>query len=141
MCAKCRKCEFDNTKQGREAIPTCTKFINFFGFFEGERMPIILSFGKTNYNEGKKMYSLAKVTMQNIWNHAYELNDKTMAKNGNEWSIIAINAAGATSDEDREFAMGLFKQFRGTILNYDLSEGTADEETTGPSSSIEGTEF
>lgn len=79
--------------------------------------------------------------MQNIWNHAYELNDKTMAKNGNEWSIIAINAAGATSDEDREFAMGLFKQFRGTILNYDLSEGTADEETTGPNSSIEGTEF
>ena len=141
MCAKCRKCEFDNTKQGREAIPTCTKFINFFGFFEGERMPIILSFGKTNYNEGKKMYSLAKVTMQNIWNHAYELNDKTMAKNGNEWSIIAINAAGVTSDEDREFAMGLFKQFRGTILNYDLSEGTADEETTGPNSSIEGTEF
>lgn len=140
LCAACRKCEFDNTKQGREAIPVCTKFINFFGFFEGERMPIILSFGKTNYAEGKKMYSLAKVTMQNIWNHAYELNDKTMAKNGNEWSIISVTAAGATSDEDREFAMNLFKQFRHMALNYDLSEGTTDSE--GPTSTTdEVTEF
>ena len=35
MCAQCRRCEFDNTKQGKEAMPTCTKYINFFGFFAG----------------------------------------------------------------------------------------------------------
>ena len=140
LCAKCRKCEFDNTKKGKDAIPVCTKFINFFGFFEGERMPIILSFGKTNYNEGKKLYSLAKVTMQNIWNYAYELNDKTMAKNGNEWSIITVNAAGATSEEDRAFAANLFKQFRTSILNFDLEDGTADD-TTSPKADLDGTEF
>ena len=141
MCAQCRKCEFDNTKQGREAIPVCTKFINFFGFFEGERMPIILSFGKTNYNEGKKLYSLAKVTMQNIWNHAYVLDNKTMAKNGNEWDIITVSPAGATSDEDRAFATGLYKQFRTSILNFDLEDNTSEVGTSGPAVSTEGTEF
>ncbi len=59
LCASCKRCEFDNTKQGKEAAPKCTKYINFFGFIEGERTPIILSFGRTNYNEGRKLYSLA----------------------------------------------------------------------------------
>ena len=73
LCTQCRRCEFDNSKTGKDSLPTCTKYINFFGFFEGERMPIILSFSKTSYNEGKKLYSLAKVTMQNMFNFGQNL--------------------------------------------------------------------
>ena len=108
MCAQCRRCEFDNSKQGKEALPTCTKYINFFGFFEGERMPIILSFSKTCYNEGKKLYSLAKVTMQNMWNFGYKMTEKKMAKGGNEWFVPVMTAAGPTGDEDRAFAHNLY---------------------------------
>lgn len=122
MCAQCRRNEFDNTKTGREAIPKCTKYINFFGFIQGERMPIILSFSKTNYNEGRKLYSLARVTMQNMWNHGYKLDSKLMAKGGNEWYNIVVTAAGPTSEEDRAFGMQLFKTFRYTDLAYDLDD-------------------
>lgn len=125
MCAQCRRNEFDNTKVGREAIPKCTKYINFFGFIQGERMPIILSFSKTNYNEGRKLYSLARVSMQNMWNHGYTLDSKLMAKGGNEWYNIVIAAAGATSDEDRAFGMELFKAFRHSNLVYDLDDTSA----------------
>ena len=125
MCAQCRRNEFDNTKVGREAIPKCTKYINFFGFIQGERMPIILSFSKTNYNEGRKLYSLARVSMQNMWNHGYTLDSKLMAKGGNEWYNIVIAAAGATSDEDRAFGMELFKAFRHSNLVYDLDDTNA----------------
>jgi hypothetical protein len=62
-----RLADFDNSKTGKDALPTHTRYMNFFGFFEGEQSPIILSFAKTNYNEGKRLYSLAKVTMQNMW--------------------------------------------------------------------------
>jgi hypothetical protein len=126
MCAQCRKCEFDNSKQGKDAFPTCTKYINFFGFFEGERIPIILSFAKTNYSEGKKLYSLAKVTMQNMWNFGYKLNEKIMSKNGNEWYIIVTSPAGATNDEDRAFAASLYSSFRNSIstVNVDLNDGS-----------------
>lgn len=123
-CAQCRKCEFDNTKTGKEALPTCTKYINFFGFFEGERMPIILSFAKTNFKEGKKLYSLAKVTMQNMWNFGYSLDAKLQAKNGNEWYIIDVAPAGPTSEEDRAFGMDLFKGFRTSNLIYDMDESS-----------------
>ena len=124
MCAACRRCEFDNTKQGKEALPTCTKYINFFGFFEGERMPIILSFSKTSYNEGKKLYSLAKVTMQNMFNFGYKLDAKLMSKGGNEWYVPVMTAAGPSADTDRQFAAGLFMMYRNEMqtMAYDMDD-------------------
>lgn len=141
MCQQCRRCEFDNSKQGKEAIPTCTKYINFFGFFEGERAPIILSFSKTCYNEGKKLYSLAKVTMQNMWNYGYTLSEKLMAKGNNEWYVPVMTAAGPTSDEDREYAHNLFMMYRNDIQNvsYDMDDNVATE--AAPTINTEATEF
>ena len=141
MCASCRRCEFDNTKQGKESLPKCTKYINFFGFFAGERMPIILSFAKTNYNEGKKLYSLAKVTMQNMWNYGYTLNEKLMAKNGNEWYIITATPAGASNEEDRVFALELYKTFRNTIQNINFDVEDTGAETSGANPDLDKTEF
>ena len=142
MCASCKRCEFDNTKQGKEAAPKCTKYINFFGFFAGERMPIILSFAKTNYNEGKKLYSLAKVTMQNMWNYGYTLNEKLMAKGNNEWFIITTTPAGATSEEDREFGLNLFKAYRNSLneMAYDMDDGSV-ESSSGPAVDTSAAEF
>lgn len=142
MCAQCRRCEFDNSKQGKEALPTCTKYINFFGFFEGERMPIILSFSKTSYNEGKKLYSLAKVTLQNMWNYCYTLTEKLMSKGNNEWYVPVMTAAGPSSDEDREFALGLFNMYRTNIQNvaYDMDESVSSTDTA-PSVDTDATEF
>ena len=128
LCAQCKKNEFDNTKQGAEALPKCTKYMNFFGFFRNQRMPIILSFSKTNYNEGKKLYSLAKVTMQNMWNHGYVLSSKKMAKNGNEWYNIVVSAAGPTTEEERAFGFSLYQQFRNKAVHFDIEEEVKDTE-------------
>jgi hypothetical protein len=49
-CASCKKCQFDNTKTGKDAQPLCTSYMNFLGFFEVDPMPVVLSFAKTNYN-------------------------------------------------------------------------------------------
>lgn len=141
LCASCKRNEFDNTKQGKEALPKCTKYINFFGFIEGERMPIILSFAKTNYNEGKKLYSLAKVTMQNMWNYGYKINEKLLAKGGNEWYICVPTPAGPTQEDDREFGLAMYKMYRDTItsVKYDMDETTTVDEAPAPS--IEKSEF
>lgn len=141
MCAACRRCEFDNTKSGKEALPTCTKYINFFGFFEGERMPIILSFSKTSYNEGKKLYSLAKVTMQNMFNYGYKLSAKLMSKGGNEWYVPVMTPVGPTSEEDRAFAANLFMMYRNEAqtMAYDMDDngGEASSAPTVDTSAVE----
>lgn len=142
MCSQCRRCEFDNSKQGKEALPTCTKYINFFGFFAGERMPIILSFSKTCYNEGKKLYSLAKVTMQNMWNYGYTMTEKLMAKGGNEWYVPVMTAAGPTGEEDREFALALFKAYRNNMndVAYDMEEQVVSD-MAAPAVDVNATEY
>lgn len=142
MCAACRRCEFDNSKQGKEAVPTCTKYINFFGFFAGERMPIILSFSKTCYNEGKKLYSLAKVTMQNMWNYGYTLNEKLLSKGNNEWYVPVMSAAGPTDEADREFALALFKAYRNNMqnLDYDMDDSQSDT-SSAPAADLNATEY
>ncbi|MMZ45738.1 hypothetical protein D1872_73440 [compost metagenome] len=134
--------DFDNTKQGKDAIPTHVRYMNFFGFFEGERAPIILSFAKTNYQEGKRLFSLAKVTMQNMWNHAYTLNAKEMSKSGNDWFNIATAMAGATSEEDRAFGRQLFDLFRNQDVLFDVEDTTVDPtEVNAKDEDIQGTEF
>lgn len=129
-CTQCRKCEFDNTKQGREALPKCTKYINFLGFFEDDPTPIILSFSKTNMAEGKRMYSMAKVARQNIWNFGYTLASKEKAKNGNSWYIIDPQAAGATSDENRAIGMELYQQFAKVVTSINNDAMEAAQEVT-----------
>lgn len=142
MCASCKRCEFDNSKQGKDAIPKCVKYINFFGFFSGEYMPIILSFSKTSYNEGKKLYSLAKVTMQNMWNHGYILNEKLQSKNGNEWYNISATPSGATNEDDRAFGLSLFKAYRHTLRNLNLDmDDNSSEFSSGPAVDTDATEF
>ena len=141
LCQVCRKCEFDNTKKGKEAIPVCTKYINFFGFFAGERMPIILSFSKTSYNEGKKLYSLAKVTMQNMWNYGYTLSEKLMSKGNNEWYVPVMTAAGPTDEEDRNFAHSLFMMYRNNLQNMEYDMDDAGSSDSAPKVDASATEF
>lgn len=140
MCKVCKLNEFDNTQTGKAALPKCTKYINFFGFIQGKHIPIILSFAKTNYNEGRKLYSLAKVTMQNMWNHGYALTEKKVAKAGNEWFIIDTTPVGKTTDEDRAYGMQLFNAFRNADIKYDIEDNT-DSEASVATTNVEGTEF
>lgn len=136
-----RLADFDNTKQGKDAIPTHVRYMNFFGFFEDDMVPIILSFSKTNYAEGKKLYSLAKVSMQNMWHIGYKLEAKQMTKAGHDWFNIAVTPAGQTTEEQRAYGMNLYKTFRNSDnLKFDMEDESNVE--SGPSSEdIEQAEY
>lgn len=121
-CAACKRNTFDNTKTGKEAQPPCTAYLNFLGFFEGDPMPVIVSFAKTNYNEGKKMLSLAKSLRASLWNYGYKFTAKEVTKNGNTWYIIVPKAAGETSPEDRQYAYQLYSTYLNTTVNADYED-------------------
>lgn len=128
-----RLADFDNSKQGKDAIPTHVRYMNFFGFFEDELVPIVLSFSKTNYSEGKKLYSLAKVSMQNMWNNGYTLSPKAMSKAGNDWYNIQVAPAGPTSEEARAHGLALFHMYRNKDnFNFDMDNETTTD-NAGPS--------
>ena len=122
LCAECRKNQFDNTKQGKEAQPLCTAFLNFLGFFEDDPMPVVLSFSRTNYNEGKKMLSIAKSLRSSLWNYSYTLEGKKVTKGKNAWYIISPTLAGATTDEQKALGAELYRAYTDATAfstNYD----------------------
>lgn len=121
-CAQCKRNQFDNTKQGKEAQPKCTAYLNFLGFFEGEPMPVVLSFAKTNYNEGKKLLSIARSLRTSIWNYGYLLKSQKVTKDRNAWYNISIALAGETSQEDRQLAYQLYKTYEKTVINSEYDD-------------------
>lgn len=122
VCEQCKKNQFDNTKAGKAAQPTCTAYINFLGFISGDPMPIVLSFSKTNYNEGKKLLSIAKSLRASAWNYQYTLESRKMTKDKNVWYVITTRMNGITSDEDRVIGKGLYEAFEMFIRKVDFDE-------------------
>jgi len=129
-CAICKKNQFDNSKVGKDAQPVCTAYLNFLGFFEGNPMPVVLSFSKTNYNEGKKLLSIAKSMRVAAWNYAYALESKKVAKDKNTWFIMVPKMLGETSAETRTLAFELFKAYERAAIKVDY-EDSADYSNNG----------
>lgn len=133
-CKTCPLNKFDNTKTGPDAQPKCTTYMNFIGFFVGESSPVVLSFAKTNYNEGRKLLSIAKSLRCNLWNYWYSLSSKEVTKNGNTWFNIITKLGQPTSDEDRAFALDLYRVLNNTDYTIDYEDvatvdNVSDEQT------------
>lgn len=121
-CAQCRKNQFDNSKTGKDAQPQCTSYLNFLGFFEGNPMPVVLSFARTNYNEGRKMLSIAKSMRCAIWNYAYSIDSRLVAKDRNKWYILVPTMAGPTSEEQRKLAFEFYNSIHTSSINADYED-------------------
>ena len=69
--------------------------------------------------------------------------EKLMAKNGNEWYIATVTPAGATNEEDRAFALELYKSFRNTIqdVNFDVEDTSSESTSGGAAPDLDKTEF
>lgn len=130
-CDKCGKCRFDNTKTGKDAQPLCTAYINFLGYFEGNPMPVVLSFAKTNYNEGKKLLSIARSMRTSIWNYAYTLSSKQISKGKNRWFIVVPQMVNETTPEERALAFEIFKAYEKININTNYEDmGDYNNSTT-----------
>ena len=121
-CVSCGKNKFDNTKQGKDAQPLCTAYLNFLGFFAGNPMPVVLSFAKTNYNEGRKMLSIAKSMRSSIWDYAYTLTGKQVTKDKNRWYIIVPQMSDATTPDERALAFELYKAYSDLLVKADYED-------------------
>lgn len=129
VCKQCGKDQFDNTKTGKAAQPSCTRYLNFLGFFEENPMPVVLSFARTNYAEGRKMLSISKSMRAAIWDYSYKIASRLMSKDRNKWFIITPTLCGKTSEETRRLAFELFNSIQ-------VSNIQADYEDVGGSASV-----
>lgn len=131
LCKQCGLDQFDNTKTGKAAQPQCTRYLNFLGFFEENPMPVVLSFARTNYNEGRKMLSISKSMRAAIWAYSYMIDSRMVSKDRNKWYILVPTLSSKTSPEMQQLAFELFNtiQVSNIQVNYEDAGGYSNPTT------------
>jgi hypothetical protein len=115
----------EDTKWGDHGEkPTCTAYMNFLVLMSGSTLPIILSFSMTNYQEGRKLYTMCKMAGCDMWLKKYKLKSKAKQNNMGTWHVFDIAEAGDSSAEEAQIAETLYHSFAKKQFNVDLDGGS-----------------
>lgn len=104
--------------------PSCTAYLNFLVIVEGTRLPLILSFSMTNYQEGRKLYTMGKMTGQDMWLKKYKLGTKTKQNNQGTWFVFDISEVGDSDKKDSDVAEQLYNAFAKTEFKFAEDAGS-----------------
>ena len=113
--------------------PAATTFLNFFSYFPGSPMPIIISFSKSSYKSGKQLLSLAKFSRGDMFSKKYELTSAVESNSIGTYSVLKVAALGDSSPEEFAICEKLWKDFAGSVqdIRMDSEEEVADESVQG----------
>lgn len=137
-CKTCKRNQWDNSKSGKEAQPKCTAYINFLGFVEDDPMPVIISFARTNYNEGRKMLSIARSLRASMWNFGYTLETKKVTKDRNTWFIMVPTLAEASSEDEQTLAKVMYQSYNDSVIKASYEDMGAPKTEPVHDKDIEG---
>ena len=104
--------------------PTCTAYMNFLVLMEGTTLPIVLSFSMTNYQEGRKLYTMCKMANCDMWLRKYRLASKQKKNNMGIWYVYDVSEAGTSSEEDAKVAENLYNTFSQRDLQFEVEADT-----------------
>lgn len=91
--------------------PPATTFLNFFSYFPGCGMPVIVSFSKTSYKTGKQLLSLAKFCNGDMFSRKYRLTSAMETTNTNTYAVFRVAPIGAVTPEEYEVCEYLWNEF------------------------------
>ena len=85
-------------------VPLALTCLNFFAFFPGVLMPIVLSFSKTSYKTGKQLLSLARFCGGDMWSRAYQLGAALVTDDKGTYYVFTVTSLGESNAEERHQA-------------------------------------
>jgi len=94
------------------STPLATKFLNFFSYFAGCDMPVVISFSKTSFRAGKRLLSLAAFKGGDMFAHAYRLNAKKVDNDKGKYYVLEVAPSGPAPDEDKRVCEDWYETFR-----------------------------
>jgi len=118
----------DETKFGPNGEkPPATTFLNFFSYFPGCAMPIILSFSKTSYKTGKQLLSLAKFCGGDMFSRKYKLTSAMETNDIGTYAVLKVTPVGAVTPEEYDICEHLWNEFSAKVDNIQVHEETTDD--------------
>jgi hypothetical protein len=91
--------------------PKATAFLNFFSYFPGQPMPIIVGFSNTSYKTGKQLLSLTKFAGCDMYLRQYKYFSKIESSDSGTYAVAQIAPAGKTSDENAVICANWWNDF------------------------------
>lgn len=104
--------------------PLATKFMNFFSIFEGEVMPVVVSFCNTSFKTGKRLYTMTTFTPGggDMWAHKYRLGKRTETNDKGTYNVFTVAPAGKSSPEEMAMAEEYYNLFKGRDIQVHQEE-------------------
>jgi hypothetical protein len=112
------RCEYDNTKEGKEAKPLATRMYDWLVYLPESAEFAVVSFKGTSEKTGKKLVTLTSMRPGPPRGQLYTLGTAAKHENNYDWHIFTVVPAGKPSADDAEMAESGFKRF-GTSARYD----------------------
>jgi len=107
--------------------PPATTFLNFFSYFPGCVMPIIVSFSKTGYKTGKQLLSLAKFCGGDMFSRKYRLTSAMETNDIGTYAVFKITPLGAVMPDEYKISEQLWNDFSAKIQDIRVHDDDADE--------------
>lgn len=108
--------------------PVATTFLNFFSFFPGVTMPVIVSFSKTSYRTGKQLLSLGKFCGGDMFSRKYRLTSQ-METNIGTYAVLRVASIGEAAPEEFAVCERLWNDFAAKAKDIQVhEEGPTEEE-------------
>ncbi|HQL82638.1 MAG TPA: hypothetical protein PK307_10575, partial [Spirochaetota bacterium] len=109
--------------------PLATTFINFFSYFPGVPMPIIVSFSKTSYRAGKNLLSLAKFCGGDMFSRRYKLVSQMETNDIATYAVLKVTPAGDAKPEEYAVGERLWKDFASKVDAIQVHEEDAQDDS------------
>jgi len=91
--------------------PVTMTFLNFLSVFEGQQMPIIVSFGGTNYKAGRELLSLASFKGGDLFSNKYRLTTKKVDGDKGSYFVLKCGYSEAATGQEYAVAENLYNSF------------------------------
>lgn len=100
--------------------PLATKFLNFFCYFPGVQMPVILSFSKTSFMAGRRLLSLAQFSGKDMFATKYRVTSKQEVGEAGTYFVLEVAQLGVASEEEYGIGAKLWDTYSDkTIVVHD----------------------
>lgn len=106
--------------------PAVTKYINFFTYFPGCNMPLILSFAKTSFAAGKRLNGLTQFMGGDMFSFKYKLKSVRRESDGTAFYVFDVAPDGKATQDEFTVAEKWYESFRGK--NIKVHEQHQEEE-------------
>lgn len=111
--------------------PIALSFINFFSYFPGVPMPVVVSFSKTSYKAGKQLLSLARFSGGDMFSRKYKIGSKMEEKDGAKYAVFTVAAAGEAGQEEFNSCERLWSDFSPKVKDIQVHDQVDDSPNDG----------